>query len=212
MADDTGLLVDAGKGALGGAAAGSILGPWGALAGAAIGGILGAVGAGMTSGANAQKDLYLAGVARINAAIDRQNAGFALQSGDIAGEMEGLRSAQEIADTKAKAGASGFIVGSGSNAEVTADQTRAVAFDESIIAWKTNLTAYGDNTKAAMADSQAKMYEAAATNDTDAGYISAASSLIGGASSVADKWTQGSRLGMFGSGGSAIDSSGNPTG
>ena len=164
--------------------------------------LLGAFGAEKAASAKSQQDQYLAGVARINAQIDRANADRDLQAGGIAGMEEGLKSAQQIADTKARQGASGFITDTGSNAQVTADQTKASQFDQDVIAWKTQIAAYGDNTKAATADSSAGMYSAASANDSAAGDIGALSSVLGGVTSVATRWTQSANA--FGNANSSI--------
>ncbi len=179
----------------------------GASAGGALLGANSAVAEGESSAAMYR---YKSGLALMNQRINKQNAAWATEAGGINAMESGLKSRQEIGGTKARQGASGFDVNTGTNEAVRESQGKAAAFDQDMIRYDASKTAYGYEAKAASDEAESKMMDAAAVNAKKAGRIKAISSILGGASSVASKWSQGSQLGMWGSGSSGgIDSSGN---
>lgn len=164
----------------------------------AASGIMGAIGANAEGESNAAAYRYKAGLALMNQKINKQNADWAREAGGINAMEAGLKSRQEIGQTKVQQAASGFDVNRGSPAEVREAQGRAAAFDQEMIRYDASKTAYGYEAKAAADEAESRMMESAAQNARKAGRIKAFTSILGGASSVASKWSQGNLSGMFG--------------
>jgi len=167
------------------------------MAASAGGGILGAFGAESSASSSAAMYNYKAGLALMNQNINKQNASWATQSGGINAMEAGLKAGQELGLTKAVAGASGFDVNSGSATTVRKDQVAATEFDQNVIRFDAAKTAYGYEAKAAGDEAEANLDFMAASNAKKAGDINAFSSILGSASSVASKWTQGNMSGIF---------------
>jgi hypothetical protein len=167
------------------------------MAASAIGGIVGGLGAQEAGQANAAAYQYKAGVAMLNKQINDQNANWALQSGGIQGEEQGLKSGQEIAQTKVAQSGSGLDVNSGSEAAVRKTQTDVAQFDQNVIQWNSAKTAYGYETKAATDVAEANLDTMASTQSKEAGNINMLTSFLNAGGSVASKWMQGSQAGMF---------------
>lgn len=167
------------------------------LAGSAAGGVLGAIGAANTGAANASMYQYKAGVALINQKIATQNSQWALQAGGTQAEEKGLQGAQSIAETKVRQAAGDIDVNSGSAAATRDSMVKASQFDQQVIAWDAQKQAYGYATKAAEAGAEATMDTQAASQAKTAGWLGALSSVIGGATSVASKWTQAGQIGLM---------------
>lgn len=173
----------------------------GALAGVGIGatvlgGITSAIGAGTSAAASASAFSYKAGIAQLNAQVDKQNAAWALNSGGVKAANEGLKSGQAIAQTKVVQARSGFDVNSGSNEAVRETQTDVARKDQDTILADSAHTAYGYETKAAADTAEANLDEASAKNAKTSGVLGILSSIIGAGASVAGKWTQGNTIGI----------------
>jgi hypothetical protein len=171
------------------------IGAVGAAAGGA-GSIIQGIGAGFSGEAQASASRYKAGVALLNQQINKQNANWAIESGDIKGEEAGLKSGQEIAQTKTTQSGSGFDVTGGTNEAVRDTQTKVAQFDQNVIQWDAAKTAWGFESKAATDEAESKLDLMAADTESKAGQISEVASFIGGASSVASKWYQGKATGI----------------
>ncbi|SRR5258708_5033928 len=167
------------------------------LAGSAIGGIVSGIGAKESGDASAAAYRYKAGVAMLNKQINDQNAVFAREAGGIKGMEEGLRAGQEISQTKAMQGASGIDVNTGSAVGVRDTQTKVSQFDQQVIEWDAEKTAYGYETKAATDVAESNLDLFAADSAKRAGTIAEIGSFLSGASSVSSKWLQGKSTGVF---------------
>lgn len=167
------------------------------MVGSLAGGIVGAFGSVTAGNAAAAASTYKAGIATLNSQINKQNANWSLESGGIKGEESGLEAGQKIAQTKSAQAASGFDVTTGTNQAVRDTQTKAAQFDQNVIAWDASKTAWGFEAKAATDTAQARLDTMAAGAEKEAGQIGAVSSFLGGATSVASKWSQASQTGMF---------------
>jgi len=176
------------------------------------GAITGAVGAGETASAQASMYQYKAGLALMNQRINKQNAQWARQSGDINAEEAGLKAGQDIANTKVVQSGSGVDVNTGTAADVRDTQVKVAGFDQDVIRFDAAKTAYGYETKAAGDEAEANLDYMAADNAKKAGNINIFSSILGGASSVASKWSQAKTTGLFGGSSSngGFDPNGNP--
>lgn len=166
--------------------------------------VLGLVGAGVQAagmsaqyGASAAASRYQAVVAENNMKIAKQNARQAVQTGWDQQYAKGLETASLMGSQKAAQGASGIDVASGSARSVR-DSTYLLGRMDEMTIMK------GATSKADAYMAQAMNYEAesglhsfaASTADTAKNYA-IASSLIGGATSFADKWMSLNRAGAF---------------
>lgn len=168
-----------------------------ALVGTVAGGVIGGIGAEQSAGAQAAAYRYKAGVALLNSQINKQNAAWAREAGDTQAEIAGLKSGQQIAETKVQQAASGLDVNTGTTAQVRADQTSISEFDQNTIRWNAAKEAYGYETKATMDVAEAGLDRVAADNAEEAGTIGMISSFINAGTSVASKWSQGKQQGVF---------------
>lgn len=167
-----------------------------AVGSSVLSGAIGATGAAFSAGASADTFNFKAGIAQLNSQIDKQNAAWALNSGAIKAANYGLKVGQEIGATKATQAASGFDVNTGTAGAVRDTQTDVAKYDQNTIRADAAHTAYGYETKAVADSMEASLDTASASNAKKAGTIGILSSIIGTASSVASKWTQGNTIGM----------------
>jgi len=167
------------------------------LVGTAVGGIVGGMGAKESGEAAAGAARYKAGVALINKQVSEQNASWAIQAGDAQAETKGLQAKQQIGQEKVVQAASGFDVNSGTGERVRSDMSTVSAYDQNVIRWDASKTAYGYEIKAATDTAEARLDQFSAQQDETAGTISEIGSFINAGSSVASKWAQGSKQGMF---------------
>ncbi len=168
-----------------------------AAVGSGIGGIVQGIGAKFSGEAQGAAYRYKAGVALLNKQINEQNANWALESGDIKAEEEGLKAREEIGQTKVVQAASGIDVNTGSAAAVRDTQTKVAQFDQNVISWDASKTAWGFESKAATDLAESRLDLTAADTAKQAGILGEIGSFIGGASSVAGKWYQGKSTGIF---------------
>jgi hypothetical protein len=171
----------------------------------AIGGLASsALGAGVSAFGNMQQGAaqsaaytYQAGIAQINAQIADQNARYAYAVGEQKAQAAGMQTRAIIGQTKAQQGASGLDVNVGSAVDVRASEADLGAENVGVIRNDAARTAYGYQVEEQQQLTQAALDRFAAKNVKTAGYIGAASSLLGGASSVSDKWLKGQQAGSF---------------
>lgn len=160
------------------------------------GAVLGAIGALTTGNANAAMYNYRAGMAQINKQVADQNAQYSIETGGISAEEKGLQGGQVIGATKVAQSGAGIDVNSGTAKVVRENQTSAVAEDQSIIRWNAAKKAYGHEVEAAQDTAESVLDTSAASTAKTAGEIGALSSILGGVSSVASKWSQANTLGI----------------
>ena len=158
----------------------------GASAGAGIAGAFGSL-----FGGQAQSDQlsYQAGVAKMNQQIAKQNADYSKYVGEVEAQRVGMEGRSRIGSITAAKGASGVEVGSGSAQDVIGSQLDITQHDEATTRANAARKAYGHEMEGFEQGEQAKLLEKGAKNTKTASYINAASSLLGGASSVASKWS-----------------------
>lgn len=166
----------------------------------AAGGIIGGLGANEAGQANAQAYRYKAGVALLNKQVNDQNASWAIQAGGIKGMEAGMKSGQDIAETKVMQAASGLDVNTGSAAAVRKSQSDVAQFDQNVIQWDAAKTSWGFETKAATDVAEANLDQMAATQSEEAGKVNMFTSFLNAGGSVASKWMQGKNAGMTGMG------------
>lgn len=161
---------------------------------------LSALGAAKEGSATAQQYLYQAQVAANNAAVQRENAKQALASGQYEESASKLATGQLVADQKAAQAANGLDVNVGSPVDVR-DTTRSLgAMDAAMIHFNAAREAFGYESEASNLDTQSSMYAKAAKGAKSASKLKIASTLIGGASSLASKWSSYKQSGAMGGG------------
>lgn len=173
----------------------------GSILGTVAGGIVGGLGAEQQGAAQAAMYQYKAGIALLNRQINLTNANWALESGEVKAEEEGLAAGQRIAETKVIQAASGFDVNTGTGAAVRKTQETVSDFDQGIIRYDAAKTGWGFEAKAATDQAESSLDLMAASQAKAAGQISMISSFINAGTSVASKWYQGTAQGVFSSGG-----------
>ena len=162
-----------------------------------IGGILSAQGAAKQGDAQQQMYNYRAGVARINADINRQNAAWSRDKGEKEAAQYGMKAAQQRGAIKAAQGASGLDAGSGSALDVQRSQEKITAMDLKQIRENSAKVAYDYETKAVMDENQATLDVMTGENAKQASKYKVAESILGTASTVSSKWQQGSTTGLW---------------
>jgi len=164
----------------------------------AIGAGVSAMGSAQSSSAQASSYKYQAAVSAYNAQIAKQNANYAVLQGERTAEKYGLQAKQQMGNIVAGQAASGLDVRSGSNKATQESQQLISQMDQDTIRTDAAKTAYNYEVEAASATAQSQYYTQAASNTESAGTLGVISSLIGGASSVASKWMQGSQNRLWG--------------
>jgi hypothetical protein len=174
----------------------------------ALGGILGASGASASGASASQLGMYQAGIAMQNAAIARQNAAYASAQGEQEAAKYGMGARQKAGEILTAQSASGLDVGSGSAKAVRDSQHLVSSIDMAQIRANAAKAAYDYNVQAGSFQQEAMLDIMGAKNAKAASKTNALTSIVGAASSVADKWLQASKVGMFGSGKTALGNSG----
>jgi hypothetical protein len=174
----------------------SILG----LAGSAIGGITGAIGASNTASATADAAKYQAQVARNNQITAQNNASYAAQAGAVAAQRNDMKNKQILGGIEAAQGASGIDIGSGTSEDVRKSAQQIGRLDTQTIMQNAMLQERSYEAQASNYGAQAGLDTMTAKNASSAGTLGVFSSLLGGASSFADKWMRYQNVGVKGYG------------
>lgn len=174
----------------------------------AAGGLTKAFGSFFGGEAQSSMYQYQASVAQVNKKIAEQNADYAIKAGESTAQREGMKGRYEFGAMKTGRAASGFQVGTGSNAKMLESKEAINTYNQSVIRSNAAKQAYGYKIDAMTAASQAQLYTMAASNAETAGIIEGIGSLVGGAGSVSSKWFQYSvGAGSPGGGGDASSGS-----
>lgn len=155
---------------------------------------------------SAEAAAFRARVGQMNAQIYEQNAVRAVQGGEVASDIAGMRTQQKVGATKVAQAANNIDVNKGSAVDVRAGVAEAGRFDQLTTLSNAQLQGYGYRVKAAQARAQAGLDEGEAGSAGTAGYIGAAGTLLSGASSLPFGWLTGDSSapnGPPGSGGKA---------
>ena len=158
------------------------------LAATAVSSVVGTVGAVSTGIANSNAANYQAVVARNNQTIASQNAQQSAAAGATASQARDFRTRAVLGEVTAAQSASGIDTNSGSSREVRQSVDELGRLDTATIMHNAMLQsgAYAD--QAMNFGAQSTLDTSTASNALAAGGIGAGSSLLGGASSFADKW------------------------
>jgi hypothetical protein len=169
---------------------------------------------------------YQAGVADMNQKIALQNANYARDVGEVEAQQSGMKSRYDLGMMEASQAASGVSVSGGSATRVRQGMIDIGYHDQQTIRASAAMTAYGYDIEAVQYQAQADVQRYTATQDqaqaanaieaagitmqalpleqkasglvSQAEGINIASSLVGGAGSVAGKWIGASNQGIPG--------------
>lgn len=160
------------------------------LVGTAVGGGVSAYGA--YQGGQAQQNMfnYQSRVAQINAGIAQNQANTDIIAGDIRAQQSGLRTAQRVGLTRAGMAAGGIDIGSGSAKSVIGSEEEIGQFEQASIRNDAARRAFGSRVAAFGDTAQANVDIAAGQGARQAADINVGTSVLGAATSVADKWTK----------------------
>jgi hypothetical protein len=173
-----------------------------------LGAIVGAIGNTTQGQAQANMYNYQAGVAQANATIAKQDANYAVATGDVESQQSGEHTRDIIGQTRTGIAAGNIDLSGGSAGRVVKSEVAIGQENEGIIQSNAAKRAYGFSVGAAEDVAQAGAYKVAAETSKVSGDIGAVSSILGGVSSVSSKWMQASQSFGSGSGGSSNNYSG----
>jgi hypothetical protein len=162
-----------------------------------LGGILGASGASAAGSSASQMGMYQAGIAVQNAAIAKQNAAYESAQGEQSAAKYGMGARQRMGEIVTAQSASGLDVGSGSNKAVQDSQHLVSSMDMAQIRANAAKASFDYQVQAKSFEQQAQLDIMGANNAKAASRTNALASIVGGASSVADKWMKASEVGTF---------------
>lgn len=169
------------------------------IASSVLGGGLSAVSS-IFGGQNKSKMLqYQAGLARVNQQIQTQNAEYERNVGEVKAQQSGMASRFQAGNILTTQAASGINVNSGSNKAVQGSQADLAVHDQDVIRANAAKRAFGYDVEATQEGAKASMYDVGAGEAKTEGNIKAAGSILGTASSVADKWLYGQQKGLWAS-------------
>ena len=166
---------------------------------AAAGGLTSAIGSLFSGQAQSNMYKYQAGVATANAAIAKQDAAYAIASGEVEAQQSGMKTRFQEGATKVGIAAGNIDTSTGSAGKVIASETEIGQENEAVIRANAAKKAYGFEVGAAEDVAQAGAYTVAGETSVTAGDIGAVSSVLGAAGNVSSKWLQASQA--FGTGG-----------
>lgn len=158
--------------------------------------------------ANYQQNMYLAQVARNNKALAEKNSAIAKAEGGFSASMQSMATRSRLGKARVAQAASGLDVNSGTNVAVQDSIEDLGQLDADIILYKAGKEAFNWQNRAQDFEAEATLAEMKASNALAAGSIGAraamtsgdygvATSLLGGATSVSDKWMSYKNVGVF---------------
>lgn len=159
--------------------------------------VVSAQGAAKQSEATADAAMYNAGVARNNQIIADRYAQMELERGKIDEQTNRMKLHQAEGSQRAALAASGVTIDSGSPLALQSDLARAGETDSLTIRNNALKSAYQYRVGATSDAAQADLYSMQAQSAKSAGNYNVAASIIGGASSVADKWAKYKQVGAW---------------
>lgn len=145
-----------------------------------IGAASGAAGSIEQGFAQANAASYQAAIARNNAIVAQQNAGYSAEAGSAQIEEQGEKSAQQDAAVRTGLAANGVDVNSGSAADVQVSQRKIGALDTATVAQRAAETVYGYQTQKVGYQAESNLDQAQEGPDIEAGFLKAGS-IIGSA-------------------------------
>lgn len=157
--------------------------------------VVGTVGALQAGHAASQAANYNAQMQMQNAEQAQRNAEIASQSGMANQNIQQLKTRAQIASTRANEGASGVGVNSGSFADVQQSEAVIGEMDSLTVRSRATREAYGYEVQGTNFRNQASLDREEGKQAKTASYFNAASTLLGGASNAAGKFSDFQRVG-----------------
>jgi len=167
----------------------------------AIGGVQQAAGQRAAASASAQSYGYQATIADNNARKAKQNADWVGRQGDIEATTEGLKTGAEVSAMKAKQGASGVDVNTGSAVAARDAAARIGAINALTIKSNRAREAWGYNVDSTNEELQGDLYRKAGVNAGVAGQIASTGTLLNTAGNFAGQFSNWMTSGSSGGGG-----------
>lgn len=161
-----------------------------AMAASAAGSLASAGGSLTTGNANAQAAQYQAAVARNNEIVSNQNAEYAKQAGVSREQAQRQKTASTIGMQRAQMAKNGIDIGSGSALNLQSDTAMIGELDALTVRNNALRQAINFSRQGADFGANARLLDMQASNAKTAGNIGAFSSIVGGAGSVASKWSR----------------------
>lgn len=155
-----------------------------------------AYGAYQQGQANSAMNAYQAQVAKNNQEIANQYATMEIQKGQQLEEQKRQQTAQQEGAIRAAVGASGLDPNAGSPVRLQRDTAMVGEEDALTIRANAARAAYGYQVQGLNYAAQASADEMAARNAAEGGSLGAFASILGGASSVSDKWLRYKQVGV----------------
>lgn len=152
--------------------------------------ILNGLGDVQAGNAEANADKYNATIFGQNAQQELENASFVAQAGEINAAASEQKTRAELGSIKANQGASGITIGTGSSANVQASAAQVGMLDAMTIRSNAARAAYGHQVGSVNEAARAELLKSEAKNAKQAGYMGAATTVLGGAA-------RGIQTGMF---------------
>lgn len=151
--------------------------------GSAVMGGIGSIQQGQAASSAAN---YNAKIQQNNAAIATQNADFAGAQGNVNVAAQGAKNKAQVGATLASQGASGVTVNTGSPVAVRESEAKVGMLDALNIRAQAAQKAYGYQVEAVNDKAQADLEKSKAKAARTAGYIGAATSVLGGAAQASE--------------------------
>ena len=169
----------------------------GGLVASMASGVVGAMGAKSKADADSAAYNYKAQVASNNAIIAKRNADAATQAGTVKAQANDLKTRNLVATQLVTQASNGLDVGSGTNVNVRQSAQDIGHLDTLTILNNAAKQAAGFKAQGMNFTAESGLDTASAQNAKTAGDFGIATSLLGGASSFADKWAGYSSKGIF---------------
>lgn len=160
-------------------------------------GLMGALGAKTSADATADSYNYKAVVASNNAIIAQRNAEAATAAGGVAAQSNDLKTKNLVGTQLVTQASNGLDVGSGTNVNVRQSAQDLGHLDTLTILNNAAKNSAGFKAQGMNFTAEAGLDRASAENAKTAGDIGVMTSLLGGASSISDKWSGYKQKGVF---------------
>ena len=160
---------------------------------AAAGGGVSALGSLFSGQAQSNMYNYQAGVALANAKVAKQDAQYALDSGEVEAQQAGMRGRFQQGATKVGIASGNIDTSTGSGSQVLKSETEVTQENEGVIRADAAKRAYGFEVGAAEDVAQSSADIAAGKTSVTAGDIGAVSTILSTAGNVSSKWLQASQ-------------------
>ena len=168
------------------------------IATSAVGAGVSAFGSMQSAQAQSAAAKYQAQVAFLNQQVQQQNAAYERQKGDVDAQAQDMKNKARLGAIDAAEGASGFDLSSGSSVDTRDSAARLGRLDTLTVRSNAERRAQDFDVAAIGQGAQGNLDLMKAKSAMSAGRIGVATSILGGVSSVADKWSSFTTKGVFG--------------